>query len=101
MSNQEDVKAEGVVIPKITVKVANAAGAELCFQLKNTTRIGKIMTLYCQKHGLVPGSVRFMFDGQRIHPNSTPAMLDMSDGDVIDSMVEQTGGWGWGWGWRS
>ena len=37
-------------------------------------------------------SVRFLFDGNRVSANQTPADLEMEDGDVIDVMVEQQGG---------
>jgi small ubiquitin-related modifier len=36
--------------------------------------------------------IRFLFDGERIQPNSTPAQLEMEDEDEIDAMVEQHGG---------
>ncbi len=37
-------------------------------------------------------SVRFLFDGQRLNPQQTPADLEMEDEDEIDAMVQQTGG---------
>lgn len=36
--------------------------------------------------------MRFVFDGQRLRPESSPAELEMEDGDVIDVMIEQLGG---------
>ena len=47
---------------------------------------------FCNRNGISPRSVRFLFDGERINPNQTPADLDMEDNDVIDVMVEQQGG---------
>lgn len=37
-------------------------------------------------------SLRFMLDGERIHEDQTPKMLELEDQDQIDCMLEQTGG---------
>lgn len=50
------------------------------------------MDAYCQREGLPPDSVRFLYDGERINRDQTPEELDMQDGDEIDALVEQTGG---------
>ena len=57
-----------------------------------TTPLQKLMTAFCNRHGIAQSSVRFLFDGARIDPNQTPEQLEMEDGHVIDCMVEQTGG---------
>jgi small ubiquitin-related modifier len=36
--------------------------------------------------------VRFILDGERLQPNSTPEEADLEDGDCIDAMMEQVGG---------
>ena len=36
--------------------------------------------------------VRFVYDGNRLDRNSTPAELDMEEGDTIDAFLEQIGG---------
>jgi len=77
---------------RLTIKVASADGSELSFRVKPTTILGKVMTAYQKRRGVVPGSVRFTFDGVRVNPSDTPLSLEMQDLDVIDSMVEQTGG---------
>ena len=38
-------------------------------------------------------SCRFIFDGERIKESDTPETLEMENGDEIDVMVEQTGGY--------
>ena len=58
------------------------------------TPLEKLMKAFCQRNGVSMNSVRFLFDGNRIQPASTPEDLDMEDGDVIDVMVEQQGGGG-------
>ena len=49
------------------------------------------MNAFCNRQGVAPNSVRFLFDGQRINATQTPQELEMEDGDVIDVMVEQRG----------
>ncbi len=50
------------------------------------------MKAYTGRVGLVLSSVRFNFDGHRIGDKDTPSILGMKQGDIIDAMVEQTGG---------
>jgi len=76
----------------VNLKVANAEGNEVFFKIKKTTPFRKLMRAYCKRQGLVRGAVRFTFDGNRIDPDNTPVDLKMVNQDVIDCMVEQTGG---------
>ena len=46
------------------------------------------MDAYCARVGKEAGSIRFLFDGDRIAPDSTPNELNMEDEDEIDAMVE-------------
>jgi hypothetical protein len=41
--------------------------------------------------------VRFVFDGNRLNPGSSPADEGMEDGDTIDAFLEQIGGSGGCW----
>ena len=61
-------------------------------QLKRKTKMSKLMNAFCQRRGIPLASVRFLFDGERIGEQQTPAELDMEDGDTIDVYMEQTGG---------
>jgi len=76
----------------ITLKVVDANGAEVFFKIKKQTPIRKMMNAFCERQGVSPNSVRFLYDGKRITGDATPAELDMEDGDSIDVVVEQTGG---------
>ena len=38
-------------------------------------------------------NVRFLFDGERLHENQTPKDLNMENGDEIDVVIEQVGGY--------
>ena len=77
---------------QLNLKVITQDGNEIFFKCKMTTPLQKLMTAFCNRHGVAQSSVRFLFDGARIDPNQTPQQLEMEDGDVIDCMLEQTGG---------
>jgi small ubiquitin-related modifier len=77
---------------KINLKVCDASGNEIFFKIKRTTKFEKLMNAYCKRKGLIPGSVRFSFDGNRLNPDSTPDDIDIEEQDTIDAMAEQTGG---------
>ena len=47
---------------------------------------------YSQRKGVNSNSLRFLFDGQRVRGDQTPADIDMDDGDQLDCMLEQQGG---------
>ncbi len=76
----------------LSLKVKSQDGNEVYFKVKRTTQFHKVMTAYCKKVGADLESVRFLFDGQRLQQNQTPADVSMEDEDVIDAMVMQTGG---------
>jgi len=76
----------------LSLKVKSQDGNEVYFKVKKTTQFAKVMNAYCKKVGSDMDSVRFLFDGQRLKPDQTPADLEMEDEDEIDAMVSQTGG---------
>ncbi|KAI0264563.1 hypothetical protein BGY98DRAFT_604042 [Russula aff. rugulosa BPL654] len=39
-----------------------------------------------KRFGKDPGSLRFVYDGERLSPTETPAERSMEDGDVIDAL---------------
>jgi hypothetical protein len=43
------------------------------FKIKRTTQLRKLMDAYCERQGKQPGTVRFMFEGERLNENQTPA----------------------------
>lgn len=77
---------------QVSLKVVNADGAEMFFKIKKGTLLKKLIDAYCKKQGITRASVRFLFDGSPIDEGKTPEDLGMEDDDVIDAMVEQTGG---------
>lgn len=76
----------------LSLKVKSQDGNEVFFKVKRTTAFSKVMNAYCKKVGTDMESIRFLFDGQRLRPEQTPADLGMEDEDEIDAMVNQTGG---------
>ena len=58
----------------------------------STLQFEKVIKAYTQKKALAVGLIRFVYDGNRVETGLTPADLDMEDGDVIDAILEQTGG---------
>merc|ERR1712137_580527 len=76
----------------LNLKVKSQDGNEVYFKVKKTTHLKKLMNAYCNRVGKEINTVRFLFDGERIQPESTPNYLDIEDEDEIDAMVEQHGG---------
>ncbi len=77
---------------ELNLNVKSQEGNIICFKLKKTTSLKKMIDSYCSKFGLQAKSVRFIFEGERIKESDTPEILGMEDGDEIDAMVEQHGG---------
>lgn len=76
----------------INLKVKSQDGHEIHFRIKKTAGLKKLMTAYCERQSVDPNSIVFLFDGNRLRADQTPAELEMEDGDEIDAMLHQTGG---------
>ena len=85
------VRKRGWPWSRIRLTVVDQEGIEIFFTLKRRTRLGKLMSAYCQRQGLATQGVRFLFDGERLNAYHTPVEMDMEDGDIIDVMREQLG----------
>jgi len=77
---------------ELNINVKSQEGTVICFKLKKTTQMKKMIDSYCQRNGYHSKSVRFIYEGERIKETDTPAALGMEDGDEIDAMIEQHGG---------
>ncbi|KAG1146895.1 hypothetical protein G6F37_007985 [Rhizopus arrhizus] len=94
MSDERQEKKEGTSSNEhINIKVVGSDKNEVFFKIKRSTHLRKLMDAYCERQGKAPGSVRFLYDGTRVLNHNTPNELDMDDGDTIDVMVEQIGGY--------
>ncbi|KAH7278383.1 hypothetical protein KP509_38G038800 [Ceratopteris richardii] len=67
-------------------------GNEVFFRIKRSTQLRKLMNAYCERQSVDPNSIAFLFDGRRLRAEQTPAELEMEEGDEIDAMLHQTGG---------
>ncbi|KAI0755565.1 ubiquitin-like protein [Fomes fomentarius] len=90
-SQHEQPKMEEANAP-INIKVVTQTGEEVFFKIKRNTKLSKLQGAYASKVGKDVSSIRFLYDGQRINDDDTPASLEMDDNDTIDVMVEQVGG---------
>lgn len=76
----------------ILIKLYNANNGELQFRVKRTTPFSKILEAWSDKTSVQTNAFKFSFDGEQIDPCKCPADYDMQEGDVIDIMPIQTGG---------
>jgi hypothetical protein len=92
-SPRPEPKPEDDDRPKLlSVKVKDQQENELFFKIKATTKLGKVFDSYCQRQEVDRRSVRFLLEGIRIQDDETPEMLEIEDGDMIQCVLEQTGG---------
>jgi len=78
----------------VQIKVVDQNGQEIYFKVKVTTPMSRLFQAYCAKSGQSTNSLRFLYDGQRVVPSDTPGALNMENGDIIDVVLQQTGGSG-------
>lgn len=78
--------------PQVTLRVLGSDNIEIFFKIRRKTPLRKLTHAYCARSGQDPAQVRFMFNGERLSGTETPDSLEMEENDVIDAMVEQTGG---------
>lgn len=50
-----------------------------------------VLRNYCTRNSLLYESERFIYNGNRVRQNHTPADLGMEDGDAIDAMSHMLG----------
>lgn len=94
-ADKDKPAAAGAAAPAgdhINLKVVGQDGNEVFFKIKKHTALKKLMEAYCQRQGVSSGSIRFLYDGRRVMAEQTPKELGMEDGDIIDALLQQTGG---------
>ncbi|KAL5728729.1 hypothetical protein ACHQM5_001779 [Ranunculus cassubicifolius] len=87
MASQEDDKK-----PFINLKIKHKDESVMHFRVRFNMKLEKLMNMYCEKKGVEHKAFRFLFDGQHIKGHQTPNELEMEDGDEIDAMLPQFGG---------
>jgi hypothetical protein len=76
----------------INLKLLDQSGNELFFRVKKTVKMSKVIDTYCSRQGIALRNVRFLFDGVRLQPKDTPESLEMENDDIVDVVLQQTGG---------
>ncbi|KAJ7641502.1 ubiquitin-related domain-containing protein [Roridomyces roridus] len=84
----EDVK------PKLNLNISYE-GNQITVKVKPNTKFTKIFQAAEQRFGKEPGTFKFVYEGNRINKEDTPAELGIEDQDQIDCFLEQTGGASW------
>ncbi|KAK3669928.1 SUMO protein smt3 [Recurvomyces mirabilis] len=90
INNAEDVPPAAPLSMSLTFR--DQTDFALTFKLKATTRLGKAMNHFSAKAEKAPNTLRFLFEGDRINADSTPADVGLEDGDVVEVHMEQIGG---------
>jgi len=54
--------------------------------------MAKVFDAFARRKGVQSSSLRFLMDGDRVKEDDTPLSLDLEDQDMLDCMLEQTGG---------
>lgn len=76
----------------ITLQAVSQDGNSLQFKVRMTTPLQKIIDAYCSRMNVGTDSVRFLYDGNRIKGENTPEIMQMEDGDILDVVLQQSGG---------
>ncbi|KIM61005.1 hypothetical protein SCLCIDRAFT_123016 [Scleroderma citrinum Foug A] len=82
MAEDEDVK------PKLSL-VLNHEGTQVTIKVKSTMPFKKIFEVAEKRFGKDPGTLKFVYEGNRLNGADTPAMLGMEEGDMIDAHLQQ------------
>ena len=61
-------------------------------KIDKTSELEDLMKTFCKQNRIRLSSARFVFEGERVHVNDTPASLGIRDGDVIEAFTMVTGG---------
>ncbi len=89
---QEPLLAEVVPMNNIRIAISDMNGKLVGYSLKPTTFFAGVMLHYAKQNGHDVHKLRFLFNGRRIRPQDTPAMLGIEDQNQLDVFLEQVGG---------
>ncbi|KXS97765.1 hypothetical protein AC578_3209 [Pseudocercospora eumusae] len=76
----------------ITLTFRDHRGFEQSFKLKTSTKLGRAMDAFSVKVERDRKALRFLFDGERVLDESSVEEMGMEDGDTVDVLEEQVGG---------
>lgn len=61
--------------------------------MKKSTKMDKVFGAYARRKGVDKAQLRFLVDGERVKVDDTPETLELEDGDQVDVVLEQIGGY--------
>jgi Ubiquitin-2 like Rad60 SUMO-like len=61
---------------------------EIAFKIKKSTKLLKVYILYAQRKNVELDSMRFLFDGDRVHGSQTAKMAGLEDQDELLCVLE-------------
>ncbi|KAF8994308.1 hypothetical protein BDZ89DRAFT_972349, partial [Hymenopellis radicata] len=64
--------------------VVSSTGEEVFLKIKRSTKLAKLQRAYANKVGKDMASIRFLYGGNRITEEDTPALLEM---DLLPTQV--------------
>jgi hypothetical protein len=73
--------------PSSTVKVRHQTGDEYSYQIQEKTPMQSIFLAQAEALGVKGSDLRFLLDGEHINAHETPGVLELIEGDTIDSML--------------
>lgn len=91
-STTKEDKKDVIDPTHISLRVVSSNGEEVFFKIRRVTPLRKLIQVYCERKQTSPSSIKFLFDGNRVKDDDTPDSLGMENNDVIDAMLQQTGG---------
>ena len=91
MTEPDDCLQKPRSLDSIQLLIKAQDGSSLPFRVKRTTTFRMMFQAYANKRSRDIGTLRFLFDGQRLMPTDTPETRDLEGGDEIDVMIEQVG----------
>jgi len=62
------------------------------FKIKPDTLLKKLMKAFCLQRDLEYGSIRFIYEGNRIKEEDTVRIMGIESGEIIDALATQIGG---------
>jgi small ubiquitin-related modifier len=77
---------------KFSFTIVDGLGEKTIFNVKRTTKFGRVKEEYGKLKGVQMSDLRFFFDGERIDDAFTPDSMELPDGVTIDCMQNTTGG---------
>ena len=76
---------------RLNISVVAQDGTEIYFRIRPHTQMGELMQAASRRLGVHRGSVRFLFDGDRLGDWHTAMDIGLQDGDSIDVMMMMVG----------